>query len=82
MKVLGASHYLSPEGGVTADLLLRFALSQAVDVVVVGCSSPEQVRTLAHGGKHFEPLPREAQEQLVEAFQPYAKQFAYYRGVF
>jgi aryl-alcohol dehydrogenase-like predicted oxidoreductase len=80
MKVLGASHYLSPEGGVTADLLIRFALSQAVDVVVVGCSSPEQARTLVHCGKHFEPLPPEAQEQLVDAFRPYAKQLAYYRG--
>lgn len=81
MKVLGASHYLSPEGGLTAEVLIAFALSQAVDVVVVGCSSPEQVRVLAHCGKTFEPLPTEAQEQLVVAFRPYAKQLAYYRGV-
>ena len=82
MKVLGASQYLAPENGLTADLLIRFALSRAADLVVVGCSSPEHVRTLALAGRTFEPLPPAALEQLTASFRPYARRLAYYRGVF
>jgi len=82
MKVLGASHYLAPQSGLTADVLIRFALSQAVDLVVVGCSSPEQVGILAHTGRSFEPLTPAEQEQLIESFRPYARRLAYYRGAF
>jgi aryl-alcohol dehydrogenase-like predicted oxidoreductase len=82
MKVLGASHYLAPESGLTADLLIRYALSRGADLVVIGCSSPEHVRTLAHTGRTFEPLPPPALEQMTESFRPYAKRLAYYRGVF
>lgn len=82
MKVLGASHYLAPESGLTADILIRFALSQGVDLVVVGCSSPEQVGVLAHNGRSFEPLTPSEQKQLVDSFRPYARRLAYYRGAF
>ena len=82
MKVLGASHYLAPEAGLTAELLIRFALSQDVDVVVIGCSTPDEVRTLADVGKIFEPLTPAAQEQLIEIFRPQARRLGYYRGVF
>jgi aryl-alcohol dehydrogenase-like predicted oxidoreductase len=82
MKVLGASHYLAPQSGLTADVLVRFALSQAVDLVVVGCSSPEQVRMLANTGREFEPLTLSEQKQLVDSFRPYARRLAYYRGAF
>jgi aryl-alcohol dehydrogenase-like predicted oxidoreductase len=82
MKLLGASHYLAPESGVTAELLIRFALSQAVDVVVIGCSTPDEVRTLADTGKLFEPLTPAAQKQLIDIFRPQARRLGYYRGVF
>jgi aryl-alcohol dehydrogenase-like predicted oxidoreductase len=82
MKVLGASHYLAPESGLTVELMIRFALSQAVDLVVVGCSSPDQVRILAESGRSFAPMEPAAQEQLVQMFRPYATRLAYYRGVF
>jgi aryl-alcohol dehydrogenase-like predicted oxidoreductase len=82
MKVLGASHYLSPTGRITAELLIRFALSQPVDLIVVGCSTPEQVQLLADVGRSFVPLTREEQEGLVDAFRPHARQLAYYRGTF
>jgi aryl-alcohol dehydrogenase-like predicted oxidoreductase len=82
MKVLGASHYLASEDGLTAELLISYALSQAVDVVVIGCSSLEHVRAMAHAGRTFEPLSTAAQEQLKASFRPYARNLAYYRGVF
>ena len=82
MKVLGASHYLSPASGITPDLLLRFALSQPVDLIVVGCSTPAHVRLLAEVGRSFVPLTAAEQGRLIDAFRPHARQLAYYRGAF
>ncbi len=82
MKVLGASHYVHPEGGITADLLLRFALSRPIDVAIVGCSSPEEVQTLARAGRNFVPLDRAEEAALLEAFRPQARRLAFYRGTF
>ena len=53
MKVLGASYYLSPENGIVPEMLIRYALSQPVTLVIVGCSSPEEVKTLAAAGRNF-----------------------------
>jgi aryl-alcohol dehydrogenase-like predicted oxidoreductase len=81
MKVLGASYYLSPEAGVTAQSLIRFALSQPVSLAIVGCSSPEEVKTLADAGRDFHPMAEEEQHKLRDLFQPHAGRLAYYRGV-
>ena len=80
MKVLGASHYISQQHGVTAELLLRFALSQPISTAIVGCSSPAQVRALAEAGRNFEPLSKEEEMHLLELFRPHAGRLAYYRG--
>lgn len=82
MKILGASHYVHPAGGITAELLLRFALSRPIDVAIVGCSSPEEVRTLARAGRHFECLDQAEEAALIEAFRPQARRLAFYRGAF
>ena len=81
MKVLGASHYISPQDGVTAELLLRFALSREISTVIVGCSSPREVQTLAQVGREFQPLAAEEEKRLLELFRPHARRMAYYRGV-
>ncbi len=80
MKVLGASYYLSPEAGVTAQVLIRFALSQPITLAIVGCSGPEEVRTLADTGRGFQPMSRDEKNQLIELFRPHARRLAYYRG--
>lgn len=81
MKVLGGSHYLFPEGGVTAELLIRFALSQSISVAIVGCSSPAHVAVLAQSGRDFVPMDSGDQQELVKAFAPHARRLAFYRGV-
>jgi hypothetical protein len=81
MKVLGASHYISPQDGVTAELLLRFALSREISTAIVGCSSPREVQTLAQVGREFWPLAAEEEKWLLELFRPHARRMAYYRGV-
>lgn len=80
MKILGQSHYIHPEGGLTADLLIRYALSQGVDVAIVGCSTPEEVQALAMVGRDSQPMSKEEQAGLVEAFRPNARRLAFYRG--
>ena len=81
MKVLGASHYISPQHGVTAELLLRFALSQPISTAIVGCSSPTEVASLAETGRRFQPLSEAEEKMLRDIFRPHARRPAYYRGV-
>ena len=80
MKVLGGSHYISTEAGITPELLLRFALSKGVNVAIVGCSSPREVQALARVGREFEPLTPEEETMLVDEFRPRARRLAFYRG--
>ncbi len=81
MKVLGASHYISPQHGLTAELLLRFALSRQISTAIVGCSSPAEVAGLAETGRRFQPLSDGEEKMLLEVFRPHARRLAYYRGV-
>ena len=80
MKVLGASSYIYGEMGITPELLIRYALSQPISVAIVGCSTPEEVATLAQVGRTFTPMNEQDQEKLIITFKPFAKQLAYYRG--
>ncbi|ROR02956.1 aldo/keto reductase [Desulfosoma caldarium] len=80
MKVLGGSQYLAPNAGIDAVTLIRFALSQPVTLVVVGCHSAHHVRTLASCARPFQPMDREEQSAVLDVFRPYAKRLAFYRG--
>jgi len=79
MKVLGKANYLVPDAGVTPETLVRYALAQEISVAIVGCSTPAEVRALAAAGRSG-PLADDEAEALVEAFRPYARELAYYRG--
>jgi aryl-alcohol dehydrogenase-like predicted oxidoreductase len=81
MKTLGASHYIFPDAGITADLLIRYALSHEVTVVIVGCSTPEHVRILAEAGRNTTVLSANEKQELEKAFEPHVSKLAYYRGV-
>ncbi len=80
MKVLGGGHYVAPRAGVTAEVLLGFALSQDPDVVIVGCRTPAEVHTLAQMGREARPLTADEQTALVEVFRADARRLAFYRG--
>lgn len=80
MKVFGAGFYLNPQGGLTPELLLRYALSHDVTLAIAGCSKPGHVRTLAKAAREFEPLTVPELRQLENAFEPHARRLAYYRG--
>ena len=79
MKVLGGTNYIVADAGVTPEVLIRYALAQEISVAIVGCSTPAEVQALATAGRS-EPLADGDAEALVEAFRPYARELAYYRG--
>ena len=80
MKVLGGKHYIRPEAGITPDHLIGFALAQDVDIVIVGCRSPEEVETLVRVGSQETPMSQADMDALAAAFEPVAREFAFYRG--
>ncbi len=81
MKVLGAGHYLIPGTRVTAEVLIRYALSFDIDLAIVGCATPSEVRTLAATGTMTKPLAENDHRYLLRIFKPIARRLAYYRGV-
>jgi aryl-alcohol dehydrogenase-like predicted oxidoreductase len=81
MKTLGAGNYIHPESGLNPQTLIRFALSQDVDLVIVGCSTAGEARLLARIDQEHTAMSEEEQTQLIEIVRPYAHRLAYYRGV-
>jgi aryl-alcohol dehydrogenase-like predicted oxidoreductase len=81
MKTLGAGNYIHPESGLNPETLIRFALSQDVDLVIVGCSTADEARFLARIGQEHVTMSDEEQARLIETVRPYAPRLAYYRGV-
>ena len=67
--------------GLAGEVLIRFALSQPIQVAIVGCSSPGHVRMLAQAARRLEPMTDEEKEQISSAFRPHARRLAFYRGV-
>jgi aryl-alcohol dehydrogenase-like predicted oxidoreductase len=81
MKTLGAGNYIHPESGLNPETLIRFALSQDVDLVIVGCSTADEARFLARIGQEHVTMSDEEQARLIETVRPYAPRLAYYRGI-
>ncbi len=81
MKVLGATHYILPKMDITAELLIRYALSLGITIPIVGCSSPLEVKTLASVTKDFKPVSAQEKNHILDAFKPYASRMAFYRGI-
>jgi len=79
MKVLGAGHYIVPQLGITAQLLIRYALSCGITLAIVGCSSPEEVRELSVAAD-LPPLSDSEKKKVTELFAPHARELAFYRG--
>ncbi len=81
MKVLGASHYISPQAGISAENLIRFALSCEITLAIVGCSTVSEVEVLADTARRFHPLSASEMADIASLYRPYAKHLAFYRGV-
>jgi aryl-alcohol dehydrogenase-like predicted oxidoreductase len=58
---------------------LRFALSQPISTVVIGCDNVEQLKENVDMAKSFTPLSEAEAKDLVDLISPYAKQLMYYK---
>jgi predicted aldo/keto reductase-like oxidoreductase len=82
MKILGASHYILPKYDISADILIRFALSYDTTVGIVGCMSPDEVQTLADAGRSStRAISSNEKERIIKVFKPYYRKLVFYRGV-
>jgi aryl-alcohol dehydrogenase-like predicted oxidoreductase len=80
MKILGGSHYIARDLGITPELLIRFALSYDITTAIVGCKTPNEVRTLADCGRHTTGLTESERREIIKPFMPMARKLAFYRG--
>jgi aryl-alcohol dehydrogenase-like predicted oxidoreductase len=80
MKVMGGSHYILPKMDITPELLIRYALSYNITLPIVGCSTPDEVKSLVAASKS-PSLSATEKTRILEVFSPFALQMAFYRGV-
>ncbi len=59
---------------------LRFALSQPISTVVIGCDNVDQLEENVDMARSFESLSEEEAQDLVDHISPYAKQLMYYKS--
>ena len=58
---------------------LRFALSQPVSTIVIGCDDLQQLEENVRFARTFAPMSDEEQEELIRHVAPYARQLMYYK---
>jgi aryl-alcohol dehydrogenase-like predicted oxidoreductase len=58
---------------------LRFALSQPVTNVVIGCDDIKQLEQNVKFARSFEPMTLEEQQDLIRDTSPFARQLMYYK---
>ena len=80
MKCLGGRNYVQADNGLTAEKLIRYALfGTGVDLIIVGCSTPEQAQHMVRAAKQG-PLSPDDRTELESMFAPQARRLAFYRG--
>jgi predicted aldo/keto reductase-like oxidoreductase len=65
--------YASPEP------FLRFALSQPVSTIVIGCDTIAQLEENVRFAGSFEPMTEEEQKNIIGATAPFARRLMYYK---
>jgi predicted aldo/keto reductase-like oxidoreductase len=63
----------------SSEKFLRFALSQPVSTIVVGCDTIEQLEMNAKVAQAFRPMTKRDQDILLEKAKPYARELMYYK---
>ena len=63
----------------TMEPFLRFALSQPVTNIVIGCDDIAQLEQNAAFARAFEPMTSEEQQKLIRETAPFARQLMYYK---
>jgi predicted aldo/keto reductase-like oxidoreductase len=64
---------------VSMEPFFRFALSQPVSTIVIGCDDLSQLEENAAFARSCEPMTMPEQENLVHDVAPFARQLLYYK---
>ena len=80
MKVLGQGTFFEAGLGLDAASLLRYAWAQGPDTLIVGCSTPAEVRANEALASDSVLMDADEQAALLERVRRSAKQLVYYRG--
>jgi len=78
MKVLAAGRLVA-EGIATAEECIRYAMAHA-DTLIIGCSSPAEVRANLHVGRTATPMTEVEQRAFEARVAPTASRYAYFKG--
>lgn len=79
MKSLSRGVSIKIFGPDSSENFLRFALSQPVSSIVIGCDSIEQLEINAKVAQTFRPMTQRDQNILLEKTRPYARELMYYK---
>jgi len=79
MKSLSRGVSIKIFGPDSSQDFLRFALTQPVSSIVVGCDTIEQLEMNAKVAQTFRPMTKRGQNILLEKTRPYARELMYYK---
>lgn len=79
MKVMCRGLLVDGHHGLTANRLIRFALTQPVSLITVGCDTVAQLEENAEAARRFEPLSPEELNEVMALTGHYASEAVYYR---
>jgi predicted aldo/keto reductase-like oxidoreductase len=78
MKVMAAG-LLPADGVATAEECIRYAMAHA-DTLIIGCSSPNEVRENLRIGRTAAPMTTEEQRALEARIAKRAERYAYFKA--
>jgi predicted aldo/keto reductase-like oxidoreductase len=79
MKTFSRGVSIKIFGAESAENFLRFALTQPVCTIVVGCDNIEQLEMNVKIGQSFYPMTKKDQGIILEKARPYARELMYYK---
>jgi Predicted oxidoreductases of the aldo/keto reductase family len=63
----------------TMEPFFRFALSQPITTVVIGCDDVEQLKENVRFAESFSPMTEKETQELIRNVSPYARELMYYK---
>ncbi len=79
MKTLSRGVCIKIFGVESVENFFRFAMTQPVSAVVVGCETIEQLEMNVRIARSFQPMPQRDQDILLSRVKSYARELMYYK---
>jgi len=79
MKTLSRGVSIKIFGVESIETFLRFALTQPIAAVVMGCENVEQLEKNIRIAQSFQPMPKKEQDLLLNRVKSYTRELMYYK---